>query len=413
MAAKQHKGRFGKRTLQGITSATAAILATFMLAPTGAQAVEPATPASPSATVSTANAQVAADPSQHSLTRQAPQHANAQDDTDSDVSVTKADANALLKVLLADDSLSVSNVKLTGSPEAAGTFAHGQTTLGIDNGILFSTGNLTDNMESSLNADGDPDLDAILGGPKTHDAISLEFDFVPKGSTLSFNYVFGSEEYPKFVGSDYNDTFAFLVNGKNVALIPGSNDPVSINNVNADKNSEYFVDNSDYTINSLPGTGFGGLTKVMPVNAPVTKDQTNHIKIVIADAGDQVLNSFVAIQKNSMKSLGTVNVHYVDTTGKHLSDDVALTGNIGDPYTSEKKSFNGYTFQRVQGNEHGTFVNQTQEVTYVYSAVTTPASTQPKPTLAETGATVLPVVGLMSLLLTAACGMLLGKRRNS
>ncbi|WEV74441.1 choice-of-anchor L domain-containing protein [Bifidobacterium sp. ESL0798] len=415
MTREQHRKRFGKWTLQGITSASTAILATLLLVPTCAQAVEPATSAPQEAKDSTASAEVARDSAQHSLLREAPQQVNAQDSTPSDVSVTQANADELLKVLLADDSLAASNVKLTGSPLAAGTFAHGQTTLGIDNGLLFSTGDITGG-HSALGTPGDSDLDTILGAPETHDAISLEFDFVPKGSTLSFNYVFGSEEYPDYVGSEYNDTFAFLVNGANVALIPGSNNPVSINTVNANENSGYFIDNSNSAIKPLPGTQFGGLTKVLPVTAPVIKGKTNHIKIVLADANDNIYNSFVAIQKNSMKSLGTVNVHYVDQAGKHLSDDVVLTGNIGDPYTTDKKSFNGYVFQQVQGNEHGTFANQTQEVTYVYSAVPTPvgqSQTSQTNSLADTGTVILPALSLMSLLLTAACGMLVCKRHNS
>ena len=77
---------------------------------------------------------------------------------------------------------------------------------------------------------GDPDLDRLTGEP-TFDATVLEFDFVPNADTLFFSYVFGSEEYNEFVGS-FNDVFGFFVNGQNVALIPGTNTPVSINTIN-------------------------------------------------------------------------------------------------------------------------------------------------------------------------------------
>ena len=65
----------------------------------------------------------------------------------------------------------------------------------------------------------------------------LKFDFVPTGSKVKFNYVFGSTEYNFYVNSSFNDVFAFLVNGVNYALVPSSTTPVSINNVNCGQSS--------------------------------------------------------------------------------------------------------------------------------------------------------------------------------
>ena len=63
-------------------------------------------------------------------------------------------------------------------------------------------GNTTDNQ-----VPGDADL-TTLAGVSTFDASVLEFDFVPAGNTVSFNYVFSSDEYPEFANSSFNDTFA-------------------------------------------------------------------------------------------------------------------------------------------------------------------------------------------------------------
>jgi len=55
--------------------------------------------------------------------------------------------------------------------------------------------------------------------PPTFNAATLTFKFIPTADTISFQYVFGSEEYSEFVGTPFNDTFAFLLNGHNIALI--------------------------------------------------------------------------------------------------------------------------------------------------------------------------------------------------
>ncbi|WP_285120268.1 MucBP domain-containing protein [Lactococcus petauri] len=64
---------------------------------------------------------------------------------------------------------------------------------------------------------------------------------------------------------------------------------------------------------------------------------------------------------------GDVTVQYVDETGKKLSTDEKLTGKVGDPYISEQKEIEGYTFKEVQGNPTGTFTDQAQTITYVYT----------------------------------------------
>lgn len=64
---------------------------------------------------------------------------------------------------------------------------------------------------------------------------------------------------------------------------------------------------------------------------------------------------------------GAVTVHYVDEEGKSLSEDVVLSGIVGDSYASEPKSIDGYTLSKVEGSASGTFDSATHEVTYVYN----------------------------------------------
>ncbi|HEX5134215.1 MAG TPA: choice-of-anchor L domain-containing protein, partial [Thermoanaerobaculia bacterium] len=192
--------------------------------------------------------------------------------------VTTVDLNSMtpqqLAQLLAGPGVTVSNVTFTGANVAAGSFSGGLADgLGIDTGVILSSGNIAnaagpnedDGITTINEAPGDGDLDAIVGaGQSTFDAAVLQFDFVPSSNTVSFRYVFASDEYNEFVGQ-FNDVFAFFIDGRNVALIPGTSTPVAINTVNLDTNSSFYRNNdpSDLGIPTPFGTQFDGFTTVL------------------------------------------------------------------------------------------------------------------------------------------------------
>ena len=62
-----------------------------------------------------------------------------------------------------------------------------------------------------------------------------------------------------------------------------------------------------------------------------------------------------------------VTVKYVDEAEKSISEDVVLSGNIGDTYISEQKIIEGYTFKEVKSSIAGQFTDQVQNITYVYT----------------------------------------------
>jgi len=62
-----------------------------------------------------------------------------------------------------------------------------------------------------------------------------------------------------------------------------------------------------------------------------------------------------------------VTAKYQDTNGKQIHDDVVKSGNIGDSYTTDQLKIDGYTFKEVKGNPSGTFIDQEQTVTYIYT----------------------------------------------
>ncbi len=238
----------------------------------------------------------------------------------------------LVAALLGGGDVTVSNVQYHGVEAAAGTFTGGNGIIGFDSGIVLSTGsaadvagpNLSDFMSGSNGAPGDDDLDALVAEQEvqTFDAAVLEFDFVPSHDIITFEYVFASEEYNEFVNSPFNDVFAFFLNGDNVALIPGNATPVAINNVNGGNPFGINASHPDLYINNDLDDGGGtvnteldGLTVVLMVEAEVIADETNHIKLAIGDAGDDLLDSAVFIKAGS----------FVDTRPPVAVDDAAST----------------------------------------------------------------------------------------
>lgn len=213
-----------------------------------------------------------------------------------------------------------SNIVLTGAPIAAGTFQGGATIIGIDSGIVLSSGNIAsvpgpnaDDATSTANGTpGDSQLDALTTSP-TFDACALEFDFsCPNASQIAFQYVFTSEEYNEYVASPFNDVFAFFLNGVNIATLPGGIS-VAINNVNCGNpynpafggNCSLYRNNrcidlpaGSFPCNGVFDTEMDGLTVVLTATGTL-QPGVNHIKLALADAGDQVLDSNVFLRGQS------------------------------------------------------------------------------------------------------------------
>ena len=212
-----------------------------------------------------------------------------------------------------------SNVTITGATAAAGTFQGGTNAVGFDTGIVLSSGqvaqltgaNTEDAKTTQFTTAGDATLNA-LSGKVTLDASVIEFDFVPSTDKIKFEYVFGSDEYNEFVNSNFNDVFAFVVNGVNYALIPGTSTPVAINTVNGGNplgvgatNPSFYRDNDRVPVNpaaTIPIEA-DGLTVVLTLEAPVNPGVPNHIKLAIADATDRSLDSWVFIKGGSFKAV--------------------------------------------------------------------------------------------------------------
>ena len=161
----------------------------------------------------------------------------------------------------------------------------------------------------------DVDLFQITGKP-INDICIIEFDFIPQGPEIKFEYVFASEEYPNYVNSSFNDVFGFFLSGpgisgpyngaKNIALLPNNTTPISINNVNCGYASGCptvlpGAPNCSYYVNNCGGSTiqYDGFTTVLTAKSEVQCGLTYHIKLAIADVQDDILDSAVFFKEGS------------------------------------------------------------------------------------------------------------------
>lgn len=211
------------------------------------------------------------------------------------------------------DNVTVSNVVYTGANIASGLFSGGLSAgISIDEGVILSSGyaanaigpNISDGISGNNNLPGDADLNTLIPGYRTNDAAILEFDFTPQFNSITFTYVFGSDEYLEYVNSSFNDVFGFFIDGVNVAILPGTTTPVAINTVNHLVNTEYFINND--LSSGLPfyyDIECDGFTTSLTVQALVNPGETHHMKLAIADAGDHILDSWVFLEAESFTSV--------------------------------------------------------------------------------------------------------------
>jgi hypothetical protein len=235
----------------------------------------------------------------------------------------------MVQEILIGGGVVTSNITYTGNTISRGKFWGGPGSIGISDGIMLTSGNITvakgPNNAPGAGADsgqgGDPDLTQI-SGVSTFDACVLEFDFIPQSNTVSFKYVFGSEEYHEYV-NQFNDAFGFFMSGPgidgpysnnaaNIALIPLSNTPVTINTVNCGNpyNCADHCTNCVFFVNNPQGqtfTQYDAFTTVLRAWATVIPCETYHIKLAIGDGIDHVYDSGVFLEANSFSSVGVAS----------------------------------------------------------------------------------------------------------
>ncbi|MFK7808592.1 MAG: choice-of-anchor L domain-containing protein [Saprospiraceae bacterium] len=247
------------------------------------------------------------------------------------MAVLSVDNNFSIEELITDvfiggGCFDVANVQLIGNAQGVGHFSSGSTSIGMEDGVILASGDINNapgpnnqgGAGTSLpGADGDPDL-ALLGAGTINDACGIEFDFTPTVETINFDYVFASEEYCEYVGSNFNDVFGFFISGpgfsgpftggaENIALIPGTGSYVAINTVNHNQNTVYFngnAGNCNGIITNPDDIEYDGYTTILTATANVIPCETYHIRMVVSDVGDQIFDSAVFLGANSFQAGG-------------------------------------------------------------------------------------------------------------
>jgi gliding motility-associated-like protein len=233
-------------------------------------------------------------------------------------------------VLVNSPCANVSNFSVSGDTftpgfQSYGYFSKGTSNFPFANGIVLSTSSAkrTEGPNDNLIDEGargwgkDIDLEQTFGfSNETYNATVLEFDFVPLTTTISFDYLFASEEYQGSAPCRYSDAFAFLLKPigattpyQNLALIPGTNAPVLVTSVHpqiqgnngCDAQNEAFFD--QYNPTNAP-INLNGQTKVLTAAANVIPGTPYHIKLVIADHDNIRYDSAIFLAGGSFK-IGT------------------------------------------------------------------------------------------------------------
>lgn len=231
------------------------------------------------------------------------------------------------------------------SGSQVGTFTNTNPSFPFSSGIVLTTGNISvaegpnnSGSESSTTgvnqASTDPDLQALIPGYSLSNASVLEFNFYSgrneNNNIVSFNYIFGSEEYPEYVCSNFNDVFGFFLYGpdpfncqgnnvtRNIAIIPGSGGlPVSINSVNSGSPggsypasgctslaySQFYRTNNSNAVQYDGYTAYtsGGQTYGLTAESLLCPCTEYRMKISISNVGDNAYDSGVFLEQGSFK----------------------------------------------------------------------------------------------------------------
>ena len=239
----------------------------------------------------------------------------------------------------------VSNISFTGNTNQIGSFNGAASNIGLPAGVILSTGTILDIVPpnqpttGTFGNPGDPDLltvaQSVSSNPSsgsinsTFDAAILEFDFIPTGDSVKFNFVFASEEYTTYINTSFNDAFGFFLSGpgfggpfaapaafpagaENLALVPGTTDPITISTIHPGLNPAYYISNNGAT------HSFNGFTVPMTIEFEVVCGQTYHFKFAVADCQDDFLDTGVFLEANSFSSAA------VDVAVATVSGDTAV-----------------------------------------------------------------------------------------
>jgi len=224
------------------------------------------------------------------------------------------DVEELLAAFMGENNLppGVSDMTATYIGQGASAIASG-TYIGFPelpnsaqmlDGIIISCGKASDaagpNASGStttvLGTPGDADLAAIadMDVSQSFDAIGITLQFTTDATVdgLSFDMVFGSEEFPEYVGTSFNDAFGAFLDGMNITFDDNGN-PLTVNNNFFELDNDPWDPGDPDSIGKTPvdvDMEWDGLTPVLRTSWTLAPG-SHTLKFVICDFGDQILDS--------------------------------------------------------------------------------------------------------------------------
>lgn len=235
---------------------------------------------------------------------------------------TSRSPDQLVQLLTGNSCTTISNISISSSQSTAyfnnnsGLFPMTEGVI-IRNGIAkYTEGQYTgNNLSSQINTNTDPYLQNISNSSGQNipitDVAYLQFDFVPLSTNFSFDFLFASNEFGEFQ-CGFSDVFAFLLTDlstnttTNLAIVPGTNDPVSIKNIRdnqynsscASVNPRLF---STYNVTNPSSSSINmrGYTQILNASAKIVPNRSYRIRLVIGDANDSKYDSAVFLSSGS------------------------------------------------------------------------------------------------------------------
>lgn len=286
----------------------------------------------------------------------------------------------------------ITNVSIECPDMAWGSMSMSDVDLFAGGAVLLTTGD-RENILGPNNSQGasssspdwtlvDTDLGALVEFP-LHDVCRITFDIVPNQSFLTFNYIFGSEEYPEFTCSSFNDVTGIFLSGSNpdgddylnsnVINIPGTDQPVAINSVN---DVECAIDGEQCPCNDFyfgwedadsTNLQYDGFTTPMMSFVPVTPGESYTVKIAIGDATDSALDSGLILflqsldedfQLVSLEGFGKTD----SNTGREGCGEIEINASLPMAFDKEVTVEFSFSGEAVEGEDF-----QSDQTTLVFA----------------------------------------------
>lgn len=279
-------------------------------------------------------------------------------------------------VLVNSPCANVSNVTVSGwdfgTGKSYGYFEANGSAFPFENGVIISTGKASSAIgpnssllsEGPTNWSGDTELQQAINENNTINATVIEFDFLPFANKISFEYIFSSEQYlsnPNSNQCNFSDGFAFLLREANeaqytnLAVVPGTSIPVKIPTVRGSgticppANEQYF----DAFNGITHPTNFNGQTKILKAESNVIPGQLYHIKLVIADQGNNLYDSAIFLGGGSFSVETDIGPDRLIATENPLCENETLQLDATTPNATSYKWFRNN--QLIIGETNPTF----------------------------------------------------------